>query len=936
MLRKNNYFISRLKQGLALALLLSSPAIFAQLSTPLCINVNELEPGVSFDEGWFVDLNGNNAITGGNDGTNSYGYIYEFNNSWNLVQTISIPDAVTPGSFSNLGDVALNDQYAILGPQSKNNQGPGGDVTIFEKDAAGNYVLLASIPKIYTTTNATVEGYRFEMDGDQLILLTQFQSGTDKVDVYTRNGSSFDFDYQIFDGATFWNPRNADSPIELDGDDLVIKTANTTADVYRKNASGTFEFLQTLSTSASAFDDAAITMANGFIAFSVENNGDNSSLFQKDASGTYVDASGTYAANKPISYVSGNYGVFVDRTVVNQQRLNDHYLYEWDGTQWNEVVGNYFKRPYAVIYNPVFEFPHFAHGKAAFADVAANGAIIKATAHTFGCPGLPRCNSNSTPTQGTSDVLVTNHTFEWESRIDATGFVLAVGTTPGGTDILDNVDVGQVTSYTLSQDLPLDAVIYYTLIPYNDIGSASGCTEISFQTQGELLVECFEFGQIYRGLDGLWPLPTASTLCTVGGGTCTPAAIAGYTLIGEFDGNAYYISDVKEKWLDARASAIAAGGELASIPDAATNAYLQNAVPAGEKVHIGINDGTTEGTLEWTNGSALVYTNFKANEPSDADIEDRGVMKLNGKWKLLKDNKKRFYMELPCTSNPCAGAAIAGFSYIGAADNFNYYLADVKEKYNVAQTISAAAGGTLATIRSQEANDLLQANLPGVKVFIGINDLATEGDYVWESGEAIAYTRWANNYPDVNELEDYGRMRDDGEWTMYLNNKKFAFMSVPCSSSPNTPGEVTITQVGGDPYGQTYPPFTFNYSFLAEFEITDECGNFATCSYVVIIEDPNIGKTETDLDNLSQQPKLMVFPNPTNSQFSISIDNFKGSEQVVQIFDVLGKRVYLEKLNATGEFVTRIDGSSFGSGIYTVIVTSDLGEKQVQRLTLIK
>ena len=62
-----------------------------------------------------------------------------------------------------------------------------------------------------------------------------------------------------------------------------------------------------------------------------------------------------------------------------------------------------------------------------------------------------------------------------------TGYYISVGTTDGGVDILDNVDVGNVNSYPLS-GLTFSTTYYVSVLPYNVSGSATGCSSYSFST----------------------------------------------------------------------------------------------------------------------------------------------------------------------------------------------------------------------------------------------------------------------------------------------------------------------------------------------------------------------------------------------------------------------------------------------------------------------
>ncbi|MEM1003066.1 MAG: T9SS type B sorting domain-containing protein, partial [Bacteroidota bacterium] len=65
----------------------------------------------------------------------------------------------------------------------------------------------------------------------------------------------------------------------------------------------------------------------------------------------------------------------------------------------------------------------------------------------------------------------------------ASGYFLSLGTSINGTDILDNLDVGNVLFYDLANDLPEETIIYVTIVPYNIDGEAVGCLSESFETE---------------------------------------------------------------------------------------------------------------------------------------------------------------------------------------------------------------------------------------------------------------------------------------------------------------------------------------------------------------------------------------------------------------------------------------------------------------------
>jgi len=98
----------------------------------------------------------------------------------------------------------------------------------------------------------------------------------------------------------------------------------------------------------------------------------------------------------------------------------------------------------------------------------------------------PACTTMSSPASNATGVSV-NPTFTWApvtGQNAATSYLINLGTTPGGTNVMNGVDVGNVTTYTLpsATTLNFSQQYYVTIIPKNSIGNATGCTERSFTT----------------------------------------------------------------------------------------------------------------------------------------------------------------------------------------------------------------------------------------------------------------------------------------------------------------------------------------------------------------------------------------------------------------------------------------------------------------------
>ncbi|CAM3705837.1 choice-of-anchor J domain-containing protein [Flavobacterium gelidilacus] len=92
---------------------------------------------------------------------------------------------------------------------------------------------------------------------------------------------------------------------------------------------------------------------------------------------------------------------------------------------------------------------------------------------------VPSCAANIVVTP---DAACGNYatSFVWDPTVGADGYRITIGTTTGGNQVVDNLDLGNVTSYSYTGNF--NTTYYYTLTPYNAIGNAVSCTEQSFTT----------------------------------------------------------------------------------------------------------------------------------------------------------------------------------------------------------------------------------------------------------------------------------------------------------------------------------------------------------------------------------------------------------------------------------------------------------------------
>ncbi|WP_419868252.1 fibronectin type III domain-containing protein [Chryseobacterium sp. CT-SW4] len=124
----------------------------------------------------------------------------------------------------------------------------------------------------------------------------------------------------------------------------------------------------------------------------------------------------------------------------------------------------------------------------------------------------PACTTVSAPASAATNISVTP-TITWASASSATSYKLNMGTTPGGTDIMNGLDVGNTTSYAVpsTSSLSYSTTYYLTVLPVNNIGTASGCTETSFTTT---TIPCPSVSAPSSGLAGVSLTPTITWTAT--------------------------------------------------------------------------------------------------------------------------------------------------------------------------------------------------------------------------------------------------------------------------------------------------------------------------------------------------------------------------------------------------------------------------------------
>ena len=275
-----------------------------------------------------------------------------------------------------------------------------------------------------------------------------------------------------------------------------------------------------------------------------------------------------------------------------------------------------------------------------------------------------------------------------------------------------------------------------------------------------------------RGDNGRWnDLPTNRTLSGI-------AAKAGRTptwIYNPTTGHYYALTD-SLRALDAQEQAKFWGGHLATVNDAAENAWLA-ARYGGRTPWIGFSDAAHEGLWAWFSGtggtwdqadpaaaSAFVAWNQPAyggtgSEPNNAGNEDFALLLASGLWNDYPES--RYLMgivertdqpELQIIVNPATGKKYGLLGIMGWED---------------AQATARAYGGNLVTVQDQAENEFLRQMfaVPYGGMWLGYNDLGVEGMWEWASGQnQFGFANWNSSEPNNVNNEDFAMLYTTGLW----------------------------------------------------------------------------------------------------------------------------------------------------------------------------
>ena len=217
-------------------------------------------------------------------------------------------------------------------------------------------------------------------------------------------------------------------------------------------------------------------------------------------------------------------------------------------------------------------------------------------------------------------------------------------------------------------------------------------------------------------------------------------------------------------WASAAVNARRIGGELVKIDTNEENQFLASTYSdliselstdpyVSPKLWLGL-ERNSEARWLWRDNSGLEYQNWYDDPVSGQEannlggIEHVGEMYMTGAIGFWNDA----HPILPSNITQFGLAEIPFIRRGGSA-----YVVVEGPTWEQAEANAQAIGGHLVTINDIDENIWITQNLNYTGKWIGINDKASGGDYIWASGESVEFTNWAHGQPDNNsQMQHYG------------------------------------------------------------------------------------------------------------------------------------------------------------------------------------
>ncbi|MCF1191970.1 T9SS type A sorting domain-containing protein [Mangrovimonas sp. AS39] len=509
------------------------------------------------------------------------------------------------------------------------------------------------------------------------------------------------------------------------------------------------------------------------------------------------------------------------------------------------------------------------------------------------------------------------------------GYYVSIGTTSGGTDVLDGFDVGNILNYD-GGSFEYNTTYFITITPYNVNGTANDCMTYSFTTMenpcySALPIGCEETilgstvgAPINEGLycdyndlgqsGGVWYTyqtndPNIKVTVDTDG--------SGYdTRLGLFKGNCDALECVDAdndagEGLNSKISFDAEVGVLYYIYVTGDNSegdYNLN-VSCLDTSPVMVSCGTTlNNEYCYSDNDTTMFT-YTSSEGLPLElVVNTGYVENN--WDefivLDSDGVTQLY------NGYGNYGSLAGLTFVSTGDTISVMI----------QSDSSTSCSTRGYVSlNYDINCFVPCGYESVETYCYGNNENNQFSYISTDGSPVHVAFMAGS---IETYYDELRILDSDGTTVLFNS--------------NSPYTTNLSEVSVESTGDT-----IFFDVSSDVSVSCGSGSRTQWEYLVSWGCPNdqiaSSRFATPLKTeLLNQEDWSLYPNPTNNgQVTLRLDKYINQSLEIKVLDVTGKVVYVKDINALGASKFELALSHIPSGMYFVTITH-IGEVSTKKL----
>nr|XP_040027916.1 macrophage mannose receptor 1-like [Gasterosteus aculeatus aculeatus] len=254
-------------------------------------------------------------------------------------------------------------------------------------------------------------------------------------------------------------------------------------------------------------------------------------------------------------------------------------------------------------------------------------------------------------------------------------------------------------------------------------------------------------------------------------------------------------------WAQADTSCRQQGAALLSITDPHQQAFVSALMGAGKhKVWIGLVLDPEHG-WQWSDRKPFRYLRWNIGNPAPNPGHSCAFLESAGEqtWQSQSCGKKQGYVCYKDGAPPSPPQIEQGFCaapwipYNGHC----FHLQRVIQTWSDAQKECRKEGGDLVSIRHVEDQSFVISQLgfaSADELWIGLNDIKSEGLFDWSDHSTVSFTSWEFGKPSTFADEDDCVLirGENGNWADRLCSEKHGFICMKQSSTESTGAEVQM------------------------------------------------------------------------------------------------------------------------------------------------